>query len=223
MFAGQFEPLKPLQPWVGKVYLQLILNKPDWFPDRSRASLVPALRDLYPHGPEDSIFQQLKDVAADEQFESDSLRRALSFALAQWGDRSIVQPMLDELQSNVDKGETMDDLYFVGKLAIAHYELREYRKSGKFWLRYLRQREALDSPATPLDYYNAACSLSLSGDIPEALAELENASKHMLSGNADPSRHIDRKLFDSDPELRAIRHTKRFRELVEKTYGDRDR
>lgn len=218
-YAGQFSPLEPLQPWMGRMFCQLVVDTPAWFPSTMRVSVIPALRDLFPEGPDLETRESLRGMAWDEDGEPADLREALAYALAQWGDRSAIQPRLDEIKAAIGEGANVDELHFVQQLALAHYQMREYSAASKHWTRYLRGREALNSPPTLLEYYNAACAMSLSGAIPEALAELEVCGQRMLSGDADESQRIERKLFDTDPELRAVRSTPQFQRIVLRVYG----
>ncbi len=217
-YAGQYEALDPLQPAIGRMFLQLVIETPDWFPDNLRVSVVPALRDLFPEAPTEAQREDLREIAIDEDHEPANLRWALACALAEWGDRSLVEPRLRELEESAGKRQNGDELYFVHQLAFLHYQLREYGTAAKVWLEYLRGREAIDSVPPPLDYYNAACSLSLSGRIKDALAELERCATRQVSDEVDESQRVERKLFDHDPELRAVRPTKKFRELVKRAF-----
>lgn len=220
-FAGQYAPLQPMQPWIGRVYLQLILETPEWYPVDRRARIVPALRDLLPAGPTTVQLDRLRDIAQDREGESQDLRIALSFALAQWGDRSLVQPQIAELTASAGEGKSSDELYFLRRLALVHYFIREYETSGSVWRRYLRGREELGDAPAPFDYYNAACSLSLAGEIPLALEELERCCALLRGETVDESQRVQRKLFDTDPELRAVRSTRQFQEMVEKTFVEK--
>ena len=57
--------------------------------------------------------------------------------------------------------------------------------------------------------------------MPGAFAELERCSARMLSGEVDESLMLERELFERDPELRAVRSTKRFQKLVERTFKEK--
>lgn len=219
-YAGQYEPLEPLLPYIGEVYLQLLIETPDWYPLQLRASLVPALRDLYPDGPSQARRSDLYEIATDEEQEGALLRHALACAFAQWGSDQLIEPRMTELLDSVGDRKTENELYVSRQLALLHYNLRDYRAAADEWILFLRGREAIDLPAVPLDYYNAACSLGLAGRIPAALAELERCADQLVSDSLDESHRIERKLFEQDPELRAVRPTEQFSAIVKRVFGE---
>jgi len=214
VYAGQFEPLSELQPLVGDLFLELILDTPDWFPEDMRGLVVPALRDIYPTGPDQASIRAMRSIAEDEDHETEALRGALTYALAQWGERDLVEEQISRLREAAGEETDEDQLIFVEKLGRLHYELREYSIAAETWARFLRKMEAIEVIPTPLNYYNAACSLCLSGQPELAFAELEHCAELMRSPDLDSSARVERKLFEEDPELRTIRSTRRFQKLV---------
>jgi tetratricopeptide (TPR) repeat protein len=62
-------------------------------------------------------------------------------------------------------------------------------------------------PESPTVHYNLACSLSLLGDIDEALAEIESSFK---------LGYRDYNYIISDPDLENVRRDGRFAELIER-------
>lgn len=218
-FAGQFEPLSVLMPEVGQLFLNLVLDTPEWFPEDRRATLVPALRDLYPEGPDRSYRRELRAVAEDAELEMTTLRESLALALAQWGDRSLVQEKLAELEEQSGSGANQDELFFMRQLAQLHYELRDYRVAAETWKRVLRRSEELELPVAPADYYNGACNLCLSGDLDAAFAELDRCAKAMTDPYTDESLKLEKELFERDPDLRTLRPMPRFRALVDKMFA----
>ncbi len=209
-FAGQHNRLRALQPYAGTFLVQLVVDTPDWFPDDMRSLVVPALRDVYPRGPEPGARTQLRVVAEDEDFESQALRDALAYAFAQWGERDLVQPRLDEYQENAGDGTDTDELFFVRALAVVHYELREYAEAGRLWLRFTTGMAGLDAPVGAMDLYNAACSLSLAGEAEAALGAIERCSDLVAAGKVDSRAAITKQMFETDPDLRSIRGEERF-------------
>ncbi len=214
VYAGQYDELRVLQPYVGRFYLTLVLDTPDWFPDDQRVLVIPALRDLFPKGPDRDIKLQLRSISEDEEFESEGLRISIAYALAQWGDRELIADRLDTLRKNAGESKNTEELHFTRELANLHYNLRDYREGSKIWLRYLRGREALKIAPSPADYYNAGCNLSLSGQIKAALAELENSARCNADPDLDESFRLEKSLFLGDPDLRAVRMTRQFERLV---------
>lgn len=217
-FAGQYEALEPLQPYVGRIYLHLVVDTPDWFPLGFRTSAVAALRDLFVDGPGAEQVAALRRVATAKDLEKPDVRFALACAFAQWGDHELIEPRLVELTRSAGNRRTSDELFFSKQLAFLRYELREYASAATEWADFLRGSETLGESPLPLDYYNAACSMSLAGDVRGALRELEHCVALLRSDATDESHLIDRRLFDTDPELRAVRPTRRFQELVESAF-----
>jgi tetratricopeptide (TPR) repeat protein len=217
-FEAQYAPLRVLMPYAGRFYLGLVLETPEWFPSNLRAQLVPALRDLYPSPPPQRDLARLRDLADDVDFESEDLRCELSYALAQWGDRELVDARLEELRRNAGEGKTAEELVFLRALADTHYRLREYETAATLWSKCLRSSEELAVQRAPVDYYNAACCLSRTGSVEQALDELDRCCALIRSDDVDRSLKLEKKLFDNDPDLLAVRSTKRFRELLQRTF-----
>lgn len=218
-FAGQFAPLAPLQPWVGRIYLQLVISTPDWFPEDLRTSVVPALRDLFPKGPGDDAQEQLHAIATDTEIQPAALRHALACAFAQWGNRTLIAPRLAELREGAGDRTSVDELYFVRALAELRYELREYEGAADEWTAYLRGAEDAGAVPRPIEYYNAACALALAGRVDDSLGALERCAARLRAADLDESQRLERSLFDEDPELALVRPLPRFRALVESAFG----
>ncbi|MDA0372193.1 MAG: hypothetical protein O2865_00265 [Planctomycetota bacterium] len=219
-FAGQYDRLRALQPYAGTFLVQLVVDTPDWFPDDMRALVVPALRDVYPRGPEPGARTQLRAVAEDEDFESQALRDALAYAFAQWGERDLVQPRLDEYQENAGSGSDTDELFFVRALAVVHYELREYEVAGKLWQRFVAGMQGLDAPVGAMDQYNAACTLARAGDTAGALEAIERCADLVAAGKVDSRAAITRRMFETDPDLLSIRAEERFVKATAKAFPE---
>ncbi len=221
VYEGQYAPLRPLQPFVGKLYLGLLLDTPDWYDQGNRHVLVAPLRDIFPQSPGAEAMKALREIATDEDFEPEPLRQNLAFALAQWGDSSLVDARVARIEkdlADVDVGsERRTALRY--ELADIWYTLRAYERSARIHVELLRQAEQAEVPLMPNHYYNAACSLARAGQGDAALAELERAVARQLSGRVDPSLHLERKLFEQDHDLDSVRADARFRALVEKAFG----
>lgn len=221
-YAGQYDDLRVLQPHVGNLYLNLLVETPDWFAEQRRPLLIPALRDLYPTSPSEALLRQLRDIAEDEELESWNLRLGLFCALAQWGDRELIDRYLAELQQRASRVDAEDRLEIDRTLARTYHLLRDYEAAAREYGRLLRNAEAGEIVVRPEDYYNAACSSSLTGDLESALRELERCVALLCSGTVDSSLMLKRDLFERDPELANIRKTKRFRDLVSKAFSAKD-
>lgn len=218
VYAGQFESLDPLMPQVGTFFLNLVVATPPWFPSNMRAGVVPALRDLFPKGPGEDDLAALRAIADNREFEPEDLRVALGYALYQWGQRDIVERRVTELTRSAGERSTADELFFVRELAVLRYLVRDFAAAADTWVEFLRSTEALDDTPSALDYYNATCNLSLAGRIPQALAELERCATSLATRPQESSVELTREMFAKDPDLRAIRSTKRFEALVERAF-----
>ncbi len=219
VFAGQYDELRVLQPWMGEFYLTILIDTPDWFPSDNRYLVVPALRDLFLASPGEDVLDELREIASDTDFEEEELRESVGLALAQWGDRSFVAKKIKDLERRAEGKEAEGRVIALGELANLHYALRDYKTSAATWKRMLRDAEGNKKRLTPAHYYNAACSMSLSGDLESALTELENCFRLQASGRVDPSLHLERELFAKDPDIRAIRKTKRFQRLYNEAFA----
>lgn len=213
-FAGQYDDLRVLQPHVGNLYLNLLLETPDWFAEPRRTLLIPALRDLYPTSPGEGPLRDVRDIAEDEELESWDLRLGLSCALAQWGDRELIDLHIRELRKRAALIDAEDRLEIDRTLAQTYHLLRDYEAAAREYRQLLRGAEAQKIRVRPEDYYNAACSASLIGDLESALDELAKCVALMRSETVDVSLMLKRDMFERDRELDNVRKTKRFAELV---------
>jgi len=214
VYAGQYSALMQLQPRVGEFYLMLVIDTPQWFPDNRRIEVVPAIRDLYPKSPGEGIQDAIKKIAKNEDIEPLSLRTTLKYALAQWGDRSLVKDHIHKLTAEARSQDAETSMLALKALADVHYQMREYMTAARMHNEFLTKAEAEDYYRVPTDYYNAACCMSLSGNVISALDLLDRCLKLNTSERVDESVKLGRDLFDNDPEIQALRKTKRFRELV---------
>jgi tetratricopeptide (TPR) repeat protein len=214
IYAGQYQVLEHLQPTVGEFYLGLLIATPNWFPDTRRIEVVPAIRDLYPKSPNNAIQAQVKEIAQNEAIEPLSLRIALRYTLAQWGDRSLVKDHIHELTERAHSKDAETSILALKELADVHYQMRDYLTASRTHKEFLTKVEAEDYYVVPADYYNAACCMSLSGNLVSALDLLERCLKLNTSDRVDESVKLSRNLFDNDPELRAVRKSERFQKLV---------
>lgn len=222
VFAGQYDALRPLQPFVGKLFLNLLLETPDWYSAKERHLLVLPLRDVYPQSPGDEVCKKLHEVAIDEDFEPEPLRQNLAFALAQWGDRTLIEARITQVSKDSQTEGISDERRAALRYELAdiHCNLRDYERAAKIHVDMLRQAELKGIDLLPTHYYNAACCLARAGAAQAALDELQRAVKLIQGGKVDPSHLLKRELFDRDPDLASIRGTERFRDLVRAVFGN---
>lgn len=213
-YAGQYSALEPLQPTVGEFYLALVIDTPQWFPDDRRIEVVPAIRDLYPTSPGEAAQERIKHIATNEDIEPLNLRISLKYALAQWGDRSLIKDHLQQLAQEARSQDAETSMLALKAMAAAYYQMRDYLTAARMHNEFLAKAEAEDYYRVPADYYNAACCMSLSGNQRSALDLLDRCLKLNSSDRVDESVKLRRDLFENDPEMRALRGMKRFQELV---------
>jgi len=219
VYDGQYSRLKALMPQAGKVYLKFLLETPDWVPEGLRVPTVAALRDLYPKVPSEDDLNNVRKVAKDIDFEGEELRNAAAFALAQWGDRELVEKQIATLRKTMETGKEDEQLDAQKKLSDVYYQLREYDRSAGEWREWIAKSEKGGKLIRPNDLYNAACNFSLAGDVDGSLATIEKCLKLQNSGSVDVSLHVNELLFRRDPDLNNARKNARFAELVNAGFG----
>ena len=158
----------------------------------------------------------MREIAEHEDLEAWPLRLALFCALAQWGDRELIEGHLDDLKRRASDSDLEDRLEPVREIAQTYHLLRDHKTAAKYYVELLRGAEQLELRVAPADYYNAACNMSLVGDLESALAELARCVDLLQSGSLDESLMLDRDLFERDPEIANVRKTARFQELLKK-------
>lgn len=221
-YAGQYADLRRLQPMVGEFYLRLLLDTPQWFPDTRRWQVIPALRDLYPKGPDPETLEQVEIMANNVDVEPEPLRVGLAYALAQWGRRDLIKVKIRALEKQAESKEEEVALLAKRDLAKIHYGIRDYAFGAVAYRQFLRAAESAKM-VYPVNYYNAACCMCLSGDRRSALQFLEKCLAINNSANVDSSMRVKRALFDSDPEINLVRKDPRFVLMVEKAFGKREK
>lgn len=214
IYAGQFAPLLPLQPWIGQLYVRLLLEPPDWFPGTDRARLVPALRDLFADPPPAEDVGRIEALADDEAREPQILRMQLAFALAQWGSNRRAQALITDLAQQCADPDPDARLYPLRFLADVHYQMRSYAKAAETYATYFELAAERDHPLQPIEWYNAACCAALAGESQRGLRWLRTAAQRHADEGTDPSQRLQRVLFDEDPEIGALRRTAEFADIV---------
>lgn len=221
VYAGQFAHLGVLQPYIGDAFTRLLLDTPPWFPETDRVLLVRPLMDLYPQAPDEDALEQIRRIADDAQVESRALREAVALLLAQWGDREPLERRLSELRRRIEESRGDDRLAAEREVARVLHDLRDYPAAAAAYARMLRRAEKEGLRILPADYYNAACAMSMAGDLESALAELERCVELMTAEETDPALRLEAGLFEKDPELRAVRPTRRFARLFQRAFPGR--
>ena len=217
-YAGQYAPLRTLMPHAGRVYLKLVVETPDWFQEEFRVSAIAALRDLYKDSPGESPMNEMRKLAKDEEFEREQVREAVAYALAQWGDREFADKRLAAIRKDIESAKEADQFDQAHRLPDAYYSMREFDKAAAEWRDWMTKAEKPGRTIVPSDYYNAACSLSLSGDVDGAIAALEKCLKLQTGGGVDASQRVDERLFRGDPDLANVRKNPRFIEMVKDAF-----
>lgn len=218
VFAGQYGELARLQPRIGEFFLDLLMETPEWFPIDRRWRVIPAIRDLYPKGPDGETLDQFQRMAENE-IEPEYLRVGMSYALAQWGRRKLIKDKIAKLQKNADGKNEESALLALRDLAAIYYGIRDYSVAAVRHKEFLRRAEAAEYYIVPVDYYNAACCSCLSGDRRSALDYLDRCFTLNVSPQIDSSMRLKRKLFDRDPEIALVRATPQFAKLMERAFG----
>lgn len=221
IFAGQYDDLRVLQPSLGGFYLQLLVDTPGWYPIDRRWRLVPAVRDLYPKGPDTDVIERIETMARDVEIEPEHLRIRLAYALAQWGKRDLVKDKIKSLEETLEGDNEEASILALRDLAAMHYSMREYSIAAVRHKEYLSRAETADYYRTPTDYYNAACCMCLSGDLRSALDYLKRCLALNQSDKIDPSIRLKRDLFEKDPEIATVRATEGFKKLLDEAFGDK--
>lgn len=219
VYAGQFDDLKVLMPEIGDFYLRLLTKTPQWFPYNERVKVVAPIRDLYPKGPDKIRREAILDMAQDDE-EPQSLKVLLAQALAQWGDRKLIKKKLQALQVKARDKDEETAILGLAELAQTYYDIRDYQTAAISHREHITKAEKADYYLAPVNYYNAACCMCLSGDKRSAWDYLLKCLELNDSPRIDSSMRLKRKLFDGDPEIRLLRKDKRFKPLLDKAFAD---
>jgi hypothetical protein len=216
-FVGQFEPLRPLQPYVGRLFTMLLLETPPWYPETHRIELVPPLRDLFAASPGEAVLNGAIDIVKNTEIEPEDLRTSLACALHQWGRPQYVQPKLEQLLAASAEGNAEDRVPAMRELAELRVELRQWRNAAANWDAMLVLAAKTGAEVRPSDWYAAACAHCLAGNRDRALECLEALAVLQTSG-VDPSVKIEQRQLEQDPDLTPVRGTERFKKALAKAF-----
>lgn len=218
VFSGQYAPLQPLQPFVGELFFGLLLQTPDWYPDTHRLQLVAPLRELQPTRPAAAIVDAVTAIVRNDAIEPYDLRLALACMLWQWGDKEHARAEIDRLQQESGEGEVEDRIDALRRLRELWYALRDHRQAVVVHQGMRAMAERGKVALTPTDWYSAACSYALSGQVAPGLDALARCAELQASPFVDKSLKLARKLFEQDPEIAALRAEARFTTIVEQAF-----
>jgi hypothetical protein len=211
IFAGQYAALKEV-PGCEALILEWI-SRPPTGTSRTpyRTACVRATRDIVEKASEELLGKLSKIAAAS--YESGELRQECAYALAQFGQRQLIDARLSEIEKATQSEDVMMRGPALQALAEIRYNLREFPAAAAAHEGFLALVESkklpIDEQAQPTLFYNAACSHALAGDKEKALARVGNALEAWKKQGAIP-----RRLIETDMDLRSLRDDPKFKELL---------
>ena len=217
-YAGQYLPLQPLQPFVGELFLRLLLETPDWFADNHRVRLVMPLRDLLPLPPRADAMEGIVALVEDTEIEPQDLRLALACAMHQWGHPRYVQPFLEERRQASTEGDAEDRIDALRDLSTILVRLRDPAAALREHVAMQAMADAGGHRLWPADWYQAACLHALTGDVGRGFAALERLAALQLDRSTDPSLRVARRVLEKDPELDLLRRDPRWVPWLERMF-----
>ncbi|MEE9125797.1 MAG: hypothetical protein V3U11_01530 [Planctomycetota bacterium] len=215
VYAGQYSALEKLSWDVKKLLQAWLLKAPGEATNSNqfRVACINALRDLVKDGKaSEDLLDVVKQVAKD-WFENQAVQRHAAFALAQFGDRSLVDASIKKATAETQKEEFNSKLGGWDGLATIHYNLREYDNAVTSYLKLIKLAEEGGVRLRPTVFYNCGCSLALAGKTDEAFTYVEKALK------LDTARELTRRSITTDMDIASLRKDERFAVLLEKYRG----
>jgi hypothetical protein len=220
-FVGQYDPLLPLQPFVGDLLFGLLLETPDWYPYQLRDRLIAPLRDVQPRQPDLVRLEAVRRFAEDPQ-EPEAVRRGLACLLSQWGHPGPAQAIVARLKLATTEGDAEDRIPTTTELAFFLYELRDYKGAAMAFRTVQMLAEGLEHELPPVVHYTAACVHALRSDVERGIDALTACARRQGSPHCDPSLRLPRGLFEKDPEIALLRADERFAQILEMAFPPRD-
>jgi tetratricopeptide (TPR) repeat protein len=218
IYAGQYAALRDLGP-AGEQLLRKWVTSPSprMAPALVKSTSIRALRDVV-EKPDEALMAMLKKVATDK-FEVREVSREAGWALAQFGDRSLIDPMIAQFEETA-KGKTGPEmLQALSELADTHYQLRDYEKAVDAFKRQITAIEQTPhgAPANlPTIYYNACCSMALAGKSDEAFEHLDKAIEASKKAGQNA---LARRTVEVDMDIESLRKDPRYAKALEKMAG----
>ncbi len=219
IFAGQYTPLRELGP----AGLRLVSGWMVTPPMRSataalRAQCIRALRDMVEGQPDEALAASLRGVAG-KATEDREVRREAMYALAQFGDRTFVDPEQKRLEAQLEGENVAAKGAALAGLADMHYQLRDYARAVEAYEQHIALIEAGTLPRSsvasmPTLYYNACCSMALGGMTDKAFTFLEKAIAEGRKGQP-----LGRRLLEVDMDIDTLRKDPRFAKVMESLGG----
>lgn len=213
VYVGQYDLLLRLQPYVGDLFFELLLDTPAWYPLTFRAQLVAPLRDLQVRPPSAERLDGIVKLAEDAD-ESEGLRRALAAALWQWGTKHCAEAVINKLQQDIANGDAEDRVNSTLHLADFYVLLRDYKLAASAHRSAQVLAKQGNLPLLPIAWYAAACVHALLGDVERGFQALDECTRQLASKDLDESLRLELSMFANDPELALLRKEPRFAEMV---------
>lgn len=215
-FVGQYDLLLPLQPAIGELLFTWLLETPDWYPHTHRIHLVAPLRDLQPKLPSTDRVDAIVQVVENARIEPENLRRGLAALLWQWGIKRYATQMVEQMVAATGDGDAEERVQTTLDLADFHCQLREYKQAAMAHRSAQVLAKGAGVKLRPAAWYAAACVHALLGDVERGIAALEECANRQGTPDLDDSLRLPRSMFDTDPELKALRTHPRWPELVQR-------
>ncbi|MEQ1631432.1 MAG: hypothetical protein ABL997_03600 [Planctomycetota bacterium] len=214
VYRGQYAALEALQPMASELLFEWLLRTPFWLPDTQRKTFVPAIADLQPSPPVPERLLAVTDIVENIEGESDDLRFSLSCLAWQWGRKQYIEARAAQLQKDSAEGDAEDRILAFRELSNVWYRVQEYRRAASTHAAMTTIAERSKYDLLPTDWYWGACYNALSARIDAAFVALERCADLHASPDVDPVRKLPRQLFETDPELNALRADPRFPALL---------
>lgn len=218
-FRGQYDALRPLQPVVGDLLFEWLLETPDWYPTTHRLHLVLPLRDLQPQMPLPDRLAGVVAIVEDAELESEPLRRGLATLLWQWGVKRYAQAMITELTAATTEGQAGERVRATLELADFYTRLGELSKAAAAHRAAQALARSANESLKPADWYAAACVHALLGEVDRGIAAIESCAELLASPYLDVSLRLPRRMFDSDPELATLRRDARWAPAMARAFS----
>ncbi len=214
VYRGQYLGLEPLQPFAAQTLFDLLLRTPDWYVDTWRIHLVPALADLQKTQPDPSLLLGVVDIVENVDIEPSDLRNALGTLLWQWGRKEYVEARARELRDQSGEGDAEDRLLAFRELADLWYRVQEHKRAASTHAVLTALADSAKLELLPTDWYWGACYNALCGKLDAGFSALARCADLHASDRVDPVRKLPQHLWQTDPDLAALRMDARFAPIL---------